>query len=87
MPSLKKIFKEQKGSTLVAVVALTAVLSISVGAYAMLSRGAVSNEVEGYNNMRALLIAEHGMLLAMHWLSAETNYLSVAAEFRGKHRK
>jgi len=74
---LKNTLKNQKGSVLVGVIALTIILSIAAITYAALVRNGGTNETTAYNDTRALLTATQGALVADNWLSNVSNWIYV----------
>jgi hypothetical protein len=74
MQNLKKVLKKHDGSVLVSVVAFTAIMGICAVAYASLVRNTVSDEVLAYEDMKAYLAAEQGLLVATQWVGNETNW-------------
>jgi hypothetical protein len=77
MQNLKKNFKDESGSVLVGVLALTVVMAISAVGYAALVRNTVTNEVMAFDDARAYLVAEQGLLMVTNWVGVEKNWRSI----------
>jgi len=74
MQNLKKMLKDESGSVLVGVIALTVIMAISAVTYASIVRNTVSNEVMAFDDARAYLVAEQGLLMATNWVGVENNW-------------
>jgi hypothetical protein len=75
MPELKSKFLNERGSILVASIAFSIVLAIAGTGMLLLSGNSVRHEAAAFENDRAFLAAESGLLLGKRWLADTTNWI------------
>jgi hypothetical protein len=74
MPELKKQLLNEHGSILVASIAFSIVIAIAGTGMLLLSGNSVRHEAAAFENDRAFLAAESGLLLGKRWLADTTNW-------------
>ena len=74
MSQLTITFRKDTGSALVAVVAFSIVLAIAGTGILLLSGNSVNHEAAAFENDRAFLAAESGLLIGKRWLADTTNW-------------
>ncbi|MBN2038151.1 MAG: hypothetical protein JW768_15525, partial [Chitinispirillaceae bacterium] len=65
----------QKGSILISVVAFITLMTIAMGGFLGVARNMVVQETVGFNDDRAFLAAESGLLIGTRWLRESNNWL------------
>ena len=68
MQKLKILLREKKGSTLVGAVALCTIMALGVAGLMGAARNTVSQEIDAYDDARAFLAAEGGLLMGVNYL-------------------
>ncbi len=63
-----------KGSALVGVVTITVLMSIGILSYMGVTRNTIDHEITAYNDARALVAAESGLLVGTRWLRETGNW-------------
>jgi|GEM_PF-2674557 len=74
MPQLTRFIRSEKGSVFVIVVAFSIVMAIAGTGIMLLSGNSVNHEAAAFENDRAFLAAESGLLLGKRWLADTANW-------------